>query len=447
MKNSLLLKNFRLFDPSEKLDKISDLLIQDGKIKIIDEFIKINNVKTIQGNEQILLPGLIDFHVHYRDPGETYKEEIFTGSRASAKGGFTTVIMMANTNPAMDNISSLLNQKESIDKNSIIRILQTAAVTIGRQGKKIVDIDSLSKLGVVSFSDDGDVIQNEKILIEALRKANSYNRTIFEHCEDKDWIRDGVINLGQVSVRLGLKGRSREAEISSIRRDIQVARKNNLWIYLQHISCKESVGLIRDAKDEGVNVTAEVTPHHLLMNENWTYGNQENLPKWIDIDSFDTNTRVNPPLRTEEDRLCLIDGLIDGTIDIIATDHAPHSKGEKNNTFDDAPAGINGAETAILSMITMMKKNELSLENIVTSLCSNPGSILENILGLKIGKIKEGFNADFVSINPDSEVFIDEDFFVSKSSNSPLIGKKMKGAVNMTIFDGKIVYEGNNEKD
>ena len=181
------------------------------------------------------------------------------------------------------------------------------------------------------------------------------------------------------------------------------------------------------------------------MNENWTYGNQENSPNWIDIDSFDTNTRVNPPLRTEEDRLCLIEALVDGTIDIVATDHAPHSKGDKNNTFDEAPAGINGAETAILSLLTMMNKNELRLENIASSLCSKPGSILEDILGLKVGKIKVGFNADFVSINPDYEIFIDEDFFVSKSSNSPLIGKKMKGKVNMTIFDGKIVYEDNNE--
>lgn len=445
MKNSLLLRDFRLFDPSEKLDKISDILIEDGKITKIDEFIDISNVEIIQGNKQILLPGLIDFHVHYRDPGETYKEEIFTGSRASAKGGFTTVIMMANTNPTMDNINSLLNQKESIDKNSLIRTLQTASVTIGRQGEEIVDIDSLSKFGVVSFSDDGDVIQNEKILVEALRKANSNKRTILEHCEDEDWIRDGVVNLGQVSLRLGLKGRARKAEISSISRDIEVARKNNLWVYLQHVSCKESVELIRNAKKDGVDVTAEVTPHHLFMNENWTYGNQENSPSWIDIDSFETNTRVNPPLRTEEDRLCLIEALLDGTIDIVATDHAPHSKGDKNNTFDEAPAGINGAETAILSLLTMMNKNELRLENIVSSLCTKPGSILEDILGLKVGKIKVGFNADFVSINPTYEIFIDEDFFVSKSSNSPLIGKKMKGKVNMTIFDGKIVYEDNNE--
>ena len=171
MKNRLLLRDFRLFDPSEKLDKISDILIEDGKITKIDEFIDISNVEIIQGNKQILLPGLIDFHVHYRDPGETYKEEIFTGSRASAKGGFTTVIMMANTNPTMDNINSLLNQKESIDKNSLIRILQTAAVTIGRQGEEIVDIDSLSKFGVVSFSDDGDVIQNEKNISRSIKKS------------------------------------------------------------------------------------------------------------------------------------------------------------------------------------------------------------------------------------------------------------------------------------
>jgi len=439
--NNLLLKNFHIFDPSEKLDLISDILIEDGLIKEISPSIEFDGIKTIEGNEELLIPGLIDFHVHYRDPGETYKEDIKTGSKASAKGGFTTVIMMSNTTPTMDNLKSILDQKKNIEKNSIIRTLQTSSVTIGRNGKELVDIDLLSKNGVVSFSDDGDVISDEKILLKALKSANRNNRTIFEHCEDHELVKNGSINSGSVSLRLGLSSRPKKAEINCIKRDIELAKKNNLWIYLQHVSCKESVSLIREAKKNGVKITAEVTPHHLYMNENWTYGKKGKIPSWIDLDSYDTNTRVNPPLRSEDDRLCLLKGIQDGTIDIIATDHAPHSKGDKLNTFDAAPAGINGSETAMSIMLDLANKNEINLENIITSMCNNPGSILNDILNLKIGKIKKGFKADIAILDEKYDVEITEDFFVSKSINSPLLRSFLKGKVNMTIFDGKIIYE------
>jgi len=439
--NKLLLKNFTIIDPSGNLKNINDLLIVDGKIKELSESIELSDAKIIEGNKNILIPGLIDLHVHYRDPGETYKEDIKTGSMASAKGGFTTVVMMSNTSPAIDNLSALLEQKQIIDLYSKIRVLQTSSVTVGRKGKELVDIDLLSQNGVVSFSDDGDVIRDPKILNQALKLANKNNRTIFEHCEDHELINDGVISDGSVSVRLGLKPRSKEAEITSVKRDIEIAKKNDLWIYLQHISCKESVELIRKAKNQGVKITAEVTPHHLFMNENWTYGKKGALPSWIDLMSYDTNTRVNPPLRSENDRKSLLEAINDKTIDIIATDHAPHSKGDKLDTFDNAPAGINGAETALITLLELVNRNELSFEQIVENICNKPGEILENILDLKIGRIKKDYLADLVAIDYNSNTKINEDFFISKSKNSPLIGSDMKGKIKMTIFDGKVIFE------
>ncbi len=439
--NKLLLKNFHLIDPSENLNDVSDLLIEDGIIKQISPSIDLSDVKIIDGNKNLLLPGLIDFHVHYRDPGETYKEDIKTGSEASAKGGFTTVIMMSNTNPTMDNLNSINAQKKNIDQNSRIRIIQTSSVTIGRKGKELVDIDLLSKNGVVSFSDDGDVIADPKILTKALKLANKNNRTIFEHCEEHELVKDGSVNSGRVSIRLGLRPRPKEAEINCVKRDIEIAKKNDLWVYLQHISCKESVLLIREAKNQGVKVTAEVTPHHLFMNDFWTYGKKGKVPSWIDLNSYDTNTRVNPPLRSDEDRISLLEGVRDGTLDIIATDHAPHSTGDKLDTFDSAPAGINGAETALITLLELVNRNELELEKIVTTMCNNPGAILNNILNLNIGRIKKGYKADLVVIDNNSDSKINEEFFISKSLNSPLIGSKMKGKIMMTIFDGKLLFE------
>jgi len=439
--NKLLLKNFTIIDPSENFKNVKDLLIVEGKIKEISESIDLSDIKIIEGNNNYLIPGLIDLHVHYRDPGETYKEDIKTGSYASAKGGFTTVVMMSNTNPTIDNLNSLIEQKKLIDKYSKIRVLQTSSVTVGRKGKEIVDMDLLSQNGVVSFSDDGDVISDPNILNQALKLANKNNRTIFEHCEDHELINDGIINDGSVSVRLGIKPRSKEAEISSVKRDIEIAKENDLWIYLQHISCKESVELIRIAKNEGVKVTAEVTPHHLFMNEFWTYGKKGDVPSWIDLKSYDTNTRVNPPLRSELDRKSLLDAIMDETIDIIATDHAPHSKGDKLDTFDNAPAGINGAETALITLMELVDRKEISFEKIVQTMCNKPGEILDNILNLKIGKIKKNYLADLVIIDNNSITKIDEDFFVSKSKNSPLLGSEMKGKIRMTIFDGNVIYE------
>ena len=335
------------------------------------------------------------YHVHYRDPGETYKENIESGSKSSAKGGFTTVLMMANTIPTMDCVEVLEKQKDIINKNASIRILQTASVTVGRKGEKLVDIDALSNYGVVGFSDDGDVIENSELFTRGLLKAKNNNKLIFQHCEDKDLINDGVINDSPISIRLGLNPRSSEAESRIVERDIEIAKKNNSSLYFQHISSKKSIELIRNAKKSGINIVAEVTPHHLFLNELWTYGLKGKIPEFLDLNSYDTNTRVNPPLRTEEDRKELINALKDGTIDLIATDHAPHSQGDKLNTFEDAPAGINGAELALSIMLTLVKNEELSIQEVIKFMSNSPGELLHKTMNLKVGKIKKGYEADF----------------------------------------------------
>lgn len=436
-----IIKNAKIIDPSENLNQTSDLLINEGKIIDISENIDNSNLEVIDLNNKTLIPGLIDLHVHYRDPGETYKEDIESGSKSSAKGGFTTVLMMANTIPTMDCVEVLEQQKAIINKNASIRVLQSASVTIGRKGEKLVDIDALSKFGVVGFSDDGDVIENSEIFTNGLLKAKNNNKLIFQHCEDKHLINDGVINDSPISIRLGLNPRTYKAESKIIERDIEIAKKNNSSVYFQHISSKKSIELIREAKKSGVNIIAEVTPHHLFMNELWSYGLKGNIPQFLDLNSYDTNTRVNPPLRTEQDRKALINALKDETIDLIATDHAPHSKGDKLNTYEDAPAGINGAELALPTMLTLVKNKELSIFEVIKFMSNVPGELLNKTMNLKIGKIKKGYQADFTIIEENKSFIVSEKTFLSKSINSPLINSELFGKVYMTICGGKIVYK------
>ncbi|NCG35019.1 MAG: amidohydrolase family protein [Dehalococcoidales bacterium] len=436
-----IIKNAKIIDPSENLNEISDLLIDDGKIIQISKNIDISNLEIIDLNKKTLIPGLIDLHVHYRDPGETYKENIESGSKSSAKGGFTTVLMMANTTPTMDCVEVLEKQKDIINKNASIRVLQTASVTVGRKGEKLVDIDALSNYGVVGFSDDGDVVENPELFTKGLLKAKNNNKLIFQHCEDTDLINNGVINDSPISIRLGLNPRSSEAESKIIERDIKIAKKNKYSLYFQHISSKKSIELIRNAKKLGINIIAEVTPHHLFMNELWTYGLKGNVPEFLNLNSYDTNTRVNPPLRTEEDRKELISALKDGTINLIATDHAPHSQGDKLNTFEDAPAGINGAELALSTMLTLVNNEELSIQEVIKFMSNAPGELLNKIMNLKVGKIKKGYEADFTIIDESKSFIVSKKTFLSKSINSPLINSELFGKVYMTIYGGKIVYK------
>jgi len=437
-----LITNAKLIDPSENLNDIYDILIKNRKIEIISKNINKNNISNvIDAKGNTISPGFIDLHVHYREPGETYKENIRTGSIASAKGGFTTVLMMANTNPTMDNLDKLKHQKQIIETNSIIRTLQTASVTHERKGSDLVDIDTLSEFGVLAFSNDGDAIEKKSTLEKALVLTTKNNRPILEHCEDPRLIDQGTVNDGSTAIRLGLLSRSKQAEINILKRDISIAKKNNGWIYFQHITSKKSLDLIKEAKSSGLRINAEVTPNHLFMNENWIYGKKGQKVEFLDFDSYDTNTRVNPPLRDESDRIALIEAVNNGIIDIIATDHAPHSKGDKLNLFDSAPAGINSAETAVPILVTLSKNDKLNFNSIVEKMANNPGQIISHISGLKIGKIKEGYEADLTIIDTDAEQLIDEDFFVSKSTNSPIIGMVLKGKVLKTIYRGEVVYE------
>ncbi len=438
-----LIKNAKLVDPSENLNDIYDILIKNQKIEIISKKINKNSISNvIDAKGNTITPGFIDLHVHYREPGETYKENIRTGSIASAKGGFTTVLMMPNTNPTMDNLDKLKHQNQIVKANSIIRTLQTASVTHERKGSNLVDIETLSKFGVLAFSNDGDAIEKKSTLEKALILTTKNNRPILEHCEDPNLIDQGTVNDGSTAIRLGLLSRSKQSEINILKRDISIAKKiNNGWLYFQHITCKKSLDLIKEAKSRGLRINAEVTPNHLFMNENWIYGKKGQKVEFLDFDSYDTNTRVNPPLRDESDRLALIEAVNNGTIDIIATDHAPHSKGDKLNLFDSVPAGINSAETAVPILVTLSKNDKLNFNSIVEKMANNPGQIINHISGLKIGKIKEGYEADLTIIDTDAEQLIDENFFLSKSTNSPITGMTLKGKVLKTIYRGEVVYE------
>ena len=438
-----LIKNAKLVDPSENLNDIYDILIKNQKIEIISKKINKNSISNvIDAKGNTITPGFIDLHVHYREPGETYKENIRTGSIASAKGGFTTVLMMPNTNPTMDNLDKLKHQNQIVKANSIIRTLQTASVTHERKGSNLVDIETLSKFGVLAFSNDGDAIEKKSTLEKALILTTKNNRPILEHCEDPNLIDQGTVNDGSTAIRLGLLSRSKQSEINILKRDISIAKKiNNGWLYFQHITCKKSLDLIKEAKSRGLRINAEVTPNHLFMNENWIYGKKGQKVEFLDFDSYDTNTRVNPPLRDESDRLALIEAVNNGTIDIIATDHAPHSKGDKLNLFDSVPAGINSAETAVPILVTLSKNDKLNFNSIVEKMANNPGQIINHITGLKIGKIKEGYEADLTIIDTDAEQLIDENFFLSKSTNSPITGMTLKGKVLKTIYRGEVVYE------
>ena len=419
----LLIKNGRVIDPESERDEYADILVSNGKIlkigKNIDA-VKADNIIDASGN--VVAPGLIDVHVHFRDPGLTYKEDIQTGSAAAAKGGFTTVVCMANTNPPVDNEETLkyiMNEA----KKSPINVLQTASITKGMKGTELVDMDLLKSKGAVGFTDDGYPIMDTSVVLKSMKEAKRLNVPVSYHEEDPTLIKSQGVNEGKISAKLGLGGASHLAEDVMVARDCAIAAFTGARVNIQHLSSGASVEIIRCLKKSGVNVTAEASPHHFSMTED-------------DVLKFGTNAKMNPPLRTEEDRLKIIEGLKDGTIEIIATDHAPHSSEEKEREFTKAPSGITGLETALSVGISyLVKMNHLSLTKLLEKMTINPA----RLYNLESGKIKEGSPADLVIFNPDEKWIVRE--FCSKSWNSPYAGKELTGKVKYTICSGKIVYE------
>jgi dihydroorotase len=369
----------------------------------------------------VVCPGLVDIHVHFRDPGFTYKEDIRTGSEAAARGGFTTVVCMANTKPVVDNEETL---KYILDecRKSKINVLQTASITKGLRGEELTDMERLKKLGAAGFTDDGIPLTDGKTVLLAMKKVRSLDMPLSLHEEDPSYIGMAGINEGEISEKLGVKGASHLAEDVMVSRDCILALSTGAKINIQHLSSGISVELIRWAKSKGANVTAEVSPHDFSMTEK-------------DVIEHGANSKMNPPLRTEADRIKIIEGLKDDTIEIIATDHAPHSREEKEKGIEKAPSGIIGLETSLaLGITNLVNKNHIELMKLIEKMTIKPA----RLYSLQSGFLKEGADADITIFNP-VEKWIVKDFS-SKSSNSPFIGQELYGKVKFTICRGNIVY-------
>ncbi|MCL2253330.1 MAG: dihydroorotase [Lachnospiraceae bacterium] len=418
----LLIKNGRIINPQSNQDEITDILIIDEIIKDIGKDLPFAaNTEIIDAEGMIVAPGLVDIHVHFRDPGFTYKEDIESGAKAAAKGGYTTVVMMANTNPPIDNIETLKYVLNKGNKTGI-NIMTCAAVTQGLKGVETVDMAALKEAGAIGFTDDGIPLLDEEIVKSALKEAAKIGLPISFHEENPSYIRNNGINEGYASEQLGIYGSSREAEIVMIKRDLALAKEAGAKVVIQHISTKEGVALVRQAKADNVAIFAEAAPHHFTLTE-------EAVIKKGAL------AKMNPPLRTEEDRIAVIEGLKDGTIDVIATDHAPHSKEEKERDIKAAPSGIIGLETALsLGIRELVNKGYLTISELIERMSSNPAKLYE----LPAGNIMIGKSADLVIFDP-SVMWVAEEF-TSKSQNSPFIGEKMPGAIHYTICKGKVVW-------
>ena len=424
----MLIKGGRLINPATDTDRICDIAIDNGKISEIAAEGALSPEafeSVIDAAGQIVAPGFVDVHVHFRDPGLTYKEDIVTGAAAAAAGGYTTVICMANTNPPIDNVE-VFSELRDRELRLPINVLQTANVTVGMKGMEMTNMDELYAAGAVGFTDDGVPIADESLMVAALTKCRELGVPISLHEEDPELMHSPGVNKGKVSDKLGLGGAPEEAEYVLAARDIMLNRNIGAKLDIQHISSNVTVELLRHAKKMGICVYGEVTPQHLSATEDLV------LEKGA-------LARVNPPLRTEDDRLELIRGLEDGTIDMIATDHAPHSAEEKLRPIESAPSGMIGLETALGLVITnAVRPGYLSLNRMLRALTINPASLY----GLDAGSIYEGGPADIVIFDPDKEWTVPEKF-ASKASNSPFIGMSLYGKVSYTICNGRVVYQEN----
>lgn len=421
---TILIKNGRLINPSENLDKVMDIFVEDGIIKEKAESIEKQADTVIDAAGCYVMPGLIDLHVHFRDPGLTYKEDIETGSKAAAKGGFTTICCMPNTKPVVDNVETVKYIIEKGEKTGLTNVLPVGAVTKNMAGVEITDVEELKKAGICAISEDGKSVMNSGVYRKAMKNAAKANVPVLAHCEDINLVEGGVINLGDKSSELGVKGISNAVEDVIAMRDIMLAKETGATLHLCHCSTKDSVEMVKRAKEEGIKVTAEVCPHHFSMCSD-------------DITSNDGNFKMNPPLRAREDMEALIKGLQDDIMDVISTDHAPHSAEEKAKDLEHAPFGIVGLETSVaLTVTNLVKKGYLTPMQMAAKMSYNPAKVL----GIPKGTLDEGKIADITIIDPDKEYTIDVNTFESKGKNTPFDGYKVSGEVEYTILNGKVVY-------
>ncbi|HEY4247265.1 MAG TPA: dihydroorotase [Lacunisphaera sp.] len=422
---SLWITNGRVIDPASKRDDVGDVFITDGKFATSFGPAEKKRARKIDARGLVVCPGLVDIHVHFREPGQTHKETILTGSQAAAAGGFTTVVCMPNTSPVADNAGTieLINNAA---RKAAVHVYPTGCITVGMKGEQLAPHGSLKKAGVVAITDDGLCVTSNELMRRAVEYAKMFDLTVLDHCQDDSLTKGAVMNEGTVSTRLGLRGWPHAAEDIIVARNIILSSYTGAHIHMQHISSAMSVELMRRAKKDGINVTAEATPHHIALTEEA-------------LGTYDTNFKMNPPLRTEHDRKAIIAGLKDGALDCIGTDHAPHAPDEKDREFDYAPNGITGLETALPVCIDILvRENKFKLSRVIDLLTRRAAAILK----LRAGTLTPGENADVCVFDPEQKWIYDAKKGFSKSINSPWSGQEMTGRVKTTIVSGKIVFNG-----
>jgi dihydroorotase len=433
-----VIRGGRVIDPATKRDEIADVLVEDGRIAGVEPRITSSGVGEIDARRLVVAPGFVDLHTHLRDPGLEYKEDIASGTRAAARGGFTTLCAMPNTEPAMDTRSVIEYVLREAASRASVRVLPIGAVSKGRKGQELAEFGDLAAAGCIAFSDDGAPVWDATLMRRALEYASTFGLPIIDHCEDPSLAKDAVMHEGWVSTRLGLHGAPAAAEDTAVSRDIALAQATGARVHIAHVSTRGAVEAVRRAKARGVRVTAEVTPHHLtLTDEIVAFGalGRDEL-------AYNTDAKVNPPLRSQDDVDACVAGLADGTIDCIATDHAPHAMIEKLCEFDAAAFGISGLETAFGLSMRLVHDGRISIETLIERLTLAPVRALgldRHVPG--IGTLAVGAPAEVVLLDPATEWVVEPERFASKGKNTPLGGVTLKGAVVATIVGGRVVYE------
>ncbi len=434
---NIIVYNGRIVNPATGIDAVGYIIVRDGRIARLDTIGEIDEGRAIELSEEYevdkmidatgltVTPGLIDLHVHFRDPGLTYKEDIESGSKAAAKGGFTTVVAMPNTKPVVDNALTFKYVCDKAKEVGLVNVIQVGSVTKGMEGKELSDIDGMKLNGLITISEDGKSVMDSGLYRKAMKKASELDITVLAHCEDINLVEKGVMNMGAKSKELGLNGISNAVENIITARDIMLAEETGCRLHLCHCSTKESVDMIKDGKAKGIKLSGEACPHHFILTED-------------DIPGNDSMYKMNPPLRGRDDRDALLKGLKEGIIEVISTDHAPHSAEEKSKPMEEAPFGIVGLETSLpLSYTYLVDKGIISLSELVEKMSLNPA----RILGIDKGNIDVGNVADITIFDTEAAYDIDPETFVSKGKNTPFAGMTVKGEVRYTIMAGEVTYE------
>lgn len=421
----LHIRNARVIDPSVQRDETAgELFIRDGVFVARPTAADLEKAEKVDASGLVAAPGLVDVHVHFREPGQTHKETIETGSRAAAAGGFTSVVCMPNTAPVADSAGTIQLIKDSAARSACVHVYPTGCITVGMKGQALAPIGSLKRAGVVAITDDGDCVQSNELMRRACEYARMFGLPLMDHCQDHSMTVGAVMNEGEMSLKLGLKGWPNAAEDLIVARNCILSEYTGAHIHMQHLSSRGAIDILRQAKARGVRVTGEACPHHLALTDERLAG-------------YDTHFKMNPPLRTEADRQAVIAGLRDGTIDILATDHAPHTRDEKDREFDLAPNGILGLETALaVTLDVLVRGNGFKLATLIDLWTRKPASLL----GLPAGTLGEGAPADLVLFDPEEAWVYDARAGFSKSSNSPWHGERLRGRVRSTYVAGKAVY-------